>query len=525
MTTQSSPWDTYPFRQTPTSSLSSTPAGGVQTKLGGTPVPLRDVTLSPGARNYAVGNTSSILGSRGSIPSIGPLGSISSRASIASVGSMSSVDSHSMHGSDTSVNNMWHNDDLPKGSVMGSSAMAPGTKGSAAIGASGILILTGLPHEVTVRECHYIFALASDFSSLEVSKNAVSGEVSVNAKFGSAHAAQQAAHMLERRSDLFGNELKTQVQSFSSQYVSHPNATRSIYSRPIYGDSYWSQPSTPISPSTGPELLNGTRRQSAISPTDVYPSTQLGQLSMNTSAPSGYVDSVYGGASSGSSPASANGPTAITSSIMSPHHINGGSSAPSPLSTPTSATIGMSAVGSGLPGTPTLSHSVPHSSSSSSVQLSPTQSNSHAHSSQQQPQQQHQSQQASQQQPQHQQPPQQHHHHHHHHNQHADSQKLPPPNPADQNPPCNTLYVGNLPPDTSEVELKDLFSQQRGYRRLCFRTKQNGPMCFVEFEDEVLAGKALSSLYGYTLSNSVKGGIRLSYSKNPLGVRSRPLRK
>lgn len=96
----------------------------------------------------------------------------------------------------------------------------------------------------------------------------------------------------------------------------------------------------------------------------------------------------------------------------------------------------------------------------------------------------------------------------------------PPINPADQNPPCNTLYVGNLPIDTSEEELKAMFSKQRGYKRLCFRTKQNGPMCFVEFEDVTFATKALNELYGQPLHNSVKGGIRLSFSKNPLGVRS-----
>ncbi|GME86171.1 unnamed protein product [Ambrosiozyma monospora] len=88
--------------------------------------------------------------------------------------------------------------------------------------------------------------------------------------------------------------------------------------------------------------------------------------------------------------------------------------------------------------------------------------------------------------------------------------RVPPPaNPADQNPPCNTL--------------------------LSFRTKQNsangnnahhGPMCFVEFEDVAHATRALAELYGRTLprangnnSNNNKGGIRLSFSKNPLGVR------
>ncbi|KAK0877877.1 cell cycle RNA binding protein whi3 [Friedmanniomyces endolithicus] len=98
--------------------------------------------------------------------------------------------------------------------------------------------------------------------------------------------------------------------------------------------------------------------------------------------------------------------------------------------------------------------------------------------------------------------------------------QYPPVYPADQNPPCNTLYVGNLPIDTSEDELKAIFSRQRGYKRLCFRTKQNGPMCFVEFEDIGFATRALHELYGHPLHNSVKGGIRLSFSKNPLGVRA-----
>lgn len=105
-------------------------------------------------------------------------------------------------------------------------------------------------------------------------------------------------------------------------------------------------------------------------------------------------------------------------------------------------------------------------------------------------------------------------------NQHTPRHSLPAANPNDLNPPCNTLYVGNLPPDTSEEELKALFSKQRGYKRLCFRNKQNGPMCFVEFDEVAMASKALNELYGYKLSNSVKTGIRLSFSKNPLGVRS-----
>lgn len=100
---------------------------------------------------------------------------------------------------------------------------------------------------------------------------------------------------------------------------------------------------------------------------------------------------------------------------------------------------------------------------------------------------------------------------------------------VDQNPPINTLYVGNLPTGSVgayptgvlEENLRELFSRRPGYRKLCFRQKSNGPMCFVEFEDVHHATKALNELYGHPLGGLVKnGGIRLSYSKNPLGVRT-----
>jgi hypothetical protein len=63
----------------------------------------------------------------------------------------------------------------------------------------------------------------------------------------------------------------------------------------------------------------------------------------------------------------------------------------------------------------------------------------------------------------------------------------PKANGADQNPPINTLYVGNLPTLPSlthsnelEERLKNLFERCPGFRQLCFRQKNNGPMCFVE---------------------------------------------
>ncbi|KAF9266262.1 hypothetical protein L218DRAFT_858803 [Marasmius fiardii PR-910] len=101
-------------------------------------------------------------------------------------------------------------------------------------------------------------------------------------------------------------------------------------------------------------------------------------------------------------------------------------------------------------------------------------------------------------------------------------------NRVDQNPPINTLYVGNLPTtpppmgtDVLEGSLRELFRSRPGYRRLSFKQKSSGPMCFVEFEDVSAACKTISELYGNTLNGLVKnGGIRLSYSRNPLGVRT-----
>ncbi|KAJ2003706.1 hypothetical protein GGI04_002869 [Coemansia thaxteri] len=94
-------------------------------------------------------------------------------------------------------------------------------------------------------------------------------------------------------------------------------------------------------------------------------------------------------------------------------------------------------------------------------------------------------------------------------------------NSNDQNPPCNTLYVGNLAIGAKEDELKAVFQVSLGFKRMSYKAKPNsGPMCFVEFESIDFATLAMKELDGRMLSNSVGGGIRLSYSKNPLGVRS-----
>ncbi|PWN27335.1 hypothetical protein BDZ90DRAFT_206019, partial [Jaminaea rosea] len=94
----------------------------------------------------------------------------------------------------------------------------------------------------------------------------------------------------------------------------------------------------------------------------------------------------------------------------------------------------------------------------------------------------------------------------------------------DQNPPCGTLFVGNLPGSISpsasaslEDQLRQRFVACQGYRQLSYRVKNNGPMCFVEFDDVQNAARALAEVNGDTMGGTVKnGGLRLSFSKNPL---------
>lgn len=86
-------------------------------------------------------------------------------------------------------------------------------------------------------------------------------------------------------------------------------------------------------------------------------------------------------------------------------------------------------------------------------------------------------------------------------------------------PPCNKLYVSNLPAETSQEELEDIFSTQPGYKWISFQGGADGPLCYVEFSDAAKAARALRKFYGWPLKNSRMGGIRLSFSKDNFGNR------
>ncbi|KAI1307767.1 hypothetical protein F5Y03DRAFT_115520 [Xylaria venustula] len=90
----------------------------------------------------------------------------------------------------------------------------------------------------------------------------------------------------------------------------------------------------------------------------------------------------------------------------------------------------------------------------------------------------------------------------------------------DANAPCNTLNIANLPINVSDEKVRLMVAEQRGYKRMCLRTKQTGTMCFVEFENEAFATRALHKLDGRILGDGMNRKIRVTFSKNPLGIRS-----
>uniref|UniRef100_A0A061RX97 Cell wall integrity protein scw1 n=1 Tax=Tetraselmis sp. GSL018 TaxID=582737 RepID=A0A061RX97_9CHLO len=85
------------------------------------------------------------------------------------------------------------------------------------------------------------------------------------------------------------------------------------------------------------------------------------------------------------------------------------------------------------------------------------------------------------------------------------------------NPPCNTLFIGNLGDHVSEAELRALFSHQPGFNQLKMVRNSRNTTCFVEFVDVASAMMVHQTQQGAILQSSDRGGIRIQYSKNPFG--------
>jgi hypothetical protein len=85
------------------------------------------------------------------------------------------------------------------------------------------------------------------------------------------------------------------------------------------------------------------------------------------------------------------------------------------------------------------------------------------------------------------------------------------------NPPCNTLFIGNLGDVVSEAELRGVFAGLPGFRQLKLIRGARSVTCFVEFADLPSAMACHNNQQGLVLQSSDRGGMRIQYSKNPFG--------
>jgi hypothetical protein len=121
------------------------------------------------------------------------------------------------------------------------------------------------------------------------------------------------------------------------------------------------------------------------------------------------------------------------------------------------------------------------------------------------------------------------------------------------NPPCNTLFIGNLSDNVDEDEIRAVFGyvflhyywqvngvytcscnqhlsgphnellfcfecrSQQGFQQLKVVRSPKGVSAFIEFSDTEAAAACHKSQQGLLLSTSDRGPIRVQFSKNPFG--------
>ncbi|GAX74382.1 hypothetical protein CEUSTIGMA_g1830.t1 [Chlamydomonas eustigma] len=88
---------------------------------------------------------------------------------------------------------------------------------------------------------------------------------------------------------------------------------------------------------------------------------------------------------------------------------------------------------------------------------------------------------------------------------------------AGDNPPCNTLFIGNLGDAVSEQELRSLFAAGHGFKFLKVIHGARSTTCFVEYEDIPSATAMHSANQGAVLNSSDRGPLRVQFAKNPYG--------
>ncbi|GAU16177.1 hypothetical protein TSUD_298070, partial [Trifolium subterraneum] len=83
----------------------------------------------------------------------------------------------------------------------------------------------------------------------------------------------------------------------------------------------------------------------------------------------------------------------------------------------------------------------------------------------------------------------------------APSSYVPIQNTKD-NPPCNTLFIGNLGENINEDEVRGLFSVQPGFKQMKIIRQERHTVCFIEFEDVNSATNVHHNLQGAVIPSS-----------------------
>jgi hypothetical protein len=83
----------------------------------------------------------------------------------------------------------------------------------------------------------------------------------------------------------------------------------------------------------------------------------------------------------------------------------------------------------------------------------------------------------------------------------------------------DTIFIANMSPESSEEELKTMLnSHTTGYKR-CKLVNQRGTVtAFAQFEDIKCASAAIGFLQGRPHMALDSSGLRVEYSKKPMGV-------
>ncbi|KAJ7544064.1 hypothetical protein O6H91_09G063300 [Diphasiastrum complanatum] len=89
------------------------------------------------------------------------------------------------------------------------------------------------------------------------------------------------------------------------------------------------------------------------------------------------------------------------------------------------------------------------------------------------------------------------------------------------NPPCSTLFFGNLGPNCTEEELLQVLLRFPGLVKIKMQTRAGLPVAFVEFQDVLYSTEALGKLQNMMLPSSDNGGIRVEYAKSRMGLPGR----